>query len=121
MTPLQAIRKVCVDCVGSAYEVKDCAGDKCLGAQGGENDACYFIRYRLGKGRPSVKTIRKFCLECMGGSSKLAAECKSDCPLHPYRFGKSPARAGQVNKGSFKPTVSHGFCHRIVLRTPTNR
>jgi len=75
MTPLQAIRKVCVGCVGCVYEVKDCGGDKCLGAQGDENGVCYFFSFRLGKGRPSVKTIRKFCLECMGGSNKLIAEC----------------------------------------------
>ena len=109
MTPLQAIRKICVACVCSVYEVTDCGGDKCLGGQGDENGACIFFPYRLGKGRPSVKTIRKFCLECQGGSSALVSKCKSDCSLHPYRFGKSPARAGQVNRGSFKPAVSRDF------------
>ena len=98
MTPLQAIRKVCVVCVGSVYEVKDCGGDNCLGAQGDENGVCYLSPYRLGKGRPSVKLIRKFCLECMGGSSKLVAECKSDCPLQPYRFGKNPKLVGKLPK-----------------------
>jgi hypothetical protein len=109
MTPLEAIRKVCVACVASAYDVADCGGNKCVGGKGGEKEVCYFFPFRLGKGRPSVKTIRKFCLECMGGRSKLVAECGSDCPLHPYRFGKSPARAGLTNKGSFKPSVSRDF------------
>ena len=109
MTPLEAIRKICVECAGSPYEIKDCSGDACLGGQGDEKGVCHFFPFRLGKGRPSVKTIRKFCLECMGGSSKLVAECKSDCPLHPYRFGKSPARAGLTNKGSFKSSVSRDF------------
>ena len=109
MTPLESIRKICVACVGSVYEVKDCGGDNCLGAQGDDNTVCHFFPYRLGKGRPSVKRIRKFCLECQGGSSKLVAECKSDCPLHPYRFGKNPKRAGLTHKGSFKPAVSRDF------------
>ena len=109
MTPLEAIRKICVACVGSPYETEDCGGDECLGGQGDEAGVCFFFPFRLGKGRPSVKTIRKFCLECKSDSSKLVAECDSDFPLHPYRFGKSPARAGLTNKGSFKPGVSHGF------------
>jgi hypothetical protein len=110
MTPLQAIRKVCVACVGSVYEVKDCGGNKCLGGQGNENESCYFFHFRLGKGRSSVKLIRKFCLECMGGSSRLVAVCESvDCPLHQYRFGKNPKRAGLTHKGSFKPAVRRNF------------
>jgi hypothetical protein len=109
MTPLKAIRKVCVACAGSPYDVADCGGDKCLGESGDANGACYFFPFRLGKGRPSVKLIRKFCLECMGGSSELVTKCDSGCPLHQYRFGKSPARAGLTNKGSFKPAVSRNF------------
>lgn len=109
MTPLEAIRKVCVTCVGSPYDVADCGGSKCLGGQGDENGVCYFFYFRLGRGRPSVKTIRKFCRECQGGSSELVAKCDSGCPLHQYRFGKSPARAGQVNIGSFKAAVSRDF------------
>jgi hypothetical protein len=107
MTPLGAIRKVCVACVGSVHEVKDCGGDNCLGAQGDENGVCYFFSFRLGRGRPSVKLIRKFCLECMGGSIWLVTDCESvDCPLRQYRFGKNPKRAGLAHKGSFKPAVS---------------
>ncbi len=94
MTPLTAIRKICVDCVGSPYGVEGCGGDKCLGGQGDENGVCYFWKYRMGRGRPSVKLIRKFCLECMGDSSRLVSECDSICYLHPYRFGKNPKRAG---------------------------
>ncbi len=106
VTPRKAIRRICIKCVGGFPDVRNCGGDKCLGGQGDEKGICYFFPFRLGKGRPSVKTIRKFCLECMGGSSKLVAGCGSDCPLHPYRLGKHPKRAGQVNKGSFRPAVS---------------
>ena len=103
MTPLKAIRKLCVACVGSPSEVEGCRGDKCLGGQGDENGVCYFFPYRMGRGRPSVKTIRKLCLECMGGSYKLVAECITvDCPVHIYRFGTNPKRAGMGRKDAFK-------------------
>ena len=106
MTPLEAIRKICVACVGSPYEVKDCGGDACLDSQGDEQGVCHFFPFRLGRGRPSVKLIRKFCLECMDGSMKLVAECQSDCPLHPYRFGKNPKRAEMVNISNLRSGVS---------------
>jgi len=98
VTPLTAIRKVCVECVGSAYDVEHCGGDRCLGGQGDRGGICYFWKYRMGRGRPSVKTIRKFCLECMGESRKLVAECDTDCVLHSYRFGRNPKRAGMGPK-----------------------
>ena len=108
LTPGKAIRSVCIACVGSAHEVRECGGEKCLGGQGDEKGVCFFYEHRMGAGRPSVKNIRKFCLECMGSSYQLIEECENSCcPVHQYRFGKNPKRAGQVNKGSFKPSVSH--------------
>lgn len=87
MTPGKAIRKHCVECIGSVYEVKDCKGDQLL-----DGTSCHFYKYRLGTGRPSVKTIRKFCLHCMGESYLLVELCTTiKCLLHPYRFGKNPA------------------------------
>ena len=105
MTPLRAIRKVCVECVGSSHEVRDCGGDACMGVQGGEKGVCYFFPFRLTNGRPSVKLLRKFCLECQGGSSRLVATCRLDCPLHQYRFGKNPKRAGMGRTNNFKHVV----------------
>ena len=115
MTPLKAIRKICVACVGSPYDVAGCGGDKCLGGQGDENGLCYFYRYRMGRGRPSVKTIRKFCLECMGDSSQLVRECGSDCSLHQYRFAKNPKRAGMGRKDAFKRVVSRDFLSQNAI------
>lgn len=93
MTPLQAIRKLCVACCGSPFLVQDCGGDQCLGGQGDGDGRCYLYPYRMGRGRPSVKLIRKFCLECMSHSSELVSQCKSkECPLHHYRQGKNPKR-----------------------------
>jgi hypothetical protein len=92
MTPLKAIRKFCIQCVGSASEVKNCGGDKMLG-QGDSARRCWFYDYRMGRGRPSVKIIRKHCLECMGGSRKLVAQCINfDCPVYIFRFGRNPNR-----------------------------
>jgi len=98
MTPLQAIRKFCIQCAGSASEVKNCGGHKMYG-QGDENGQCWFYPYRMGKGRPSVKTIRKHCLECMSGSRKLVAQCNNfDCPLYVFRFGSNPNRVRKERK-----------------------
>jgi hypothetical protein len=90
LTPVKAIHKVCVDCVGSPFEVKDCQGDKLY------DGPCLLYPYRMGKGRPSVKLIRKYCLWCMGGSPKLVKDCRSisTCPLHLYRMGRNPKRMG---------------------------
>jgi hypothetical protein len=85
LTPVQAIHKVCVDCVGNPLAVKNCQGDGQL------DGPCLLFPYRLGKGRPSVKLIRKNCIYCMGGDEKLVRECHSSaCPFHCYRMGKNP-------------------------------
>jgi hypothetical protein len=91
-TPVQAIHKFCTRCVGdNPFIVKDCGGNKCLNGGCDKNGVCWFYKYRLGKGRPSVKTIRKLCLWCQGGSSKFVEECpEGDCPLYSYRMGRNP-------------------------------
>jgi hypothetical protein len=90
MTPGSAIRAFCVSCCGGVFgEVKSCDGDGTDPAY----YACPFHPYRMGRGRPSVKNIRKFCLHCMGESPSLVRECGiTDCPCRPYRMGKNPAR-----------------------------
>jgi len=82
--------------------------------QGNKEGACYFFLYRMGRGRPSVKLIRRFCLECMGGSQLLVRNCSTgECPVWPFRMGKNPNRAGigdatRLNKLQ-KTLVSGGF------------
>jgi len=50
---------------------------------------------------PPVKSIRKFCIDCQGGSVKGVRECKSiECELHPYRMGKNPNRKGTGNSNA---------------------
>jgi hypothetical protein len=107
MAPGKAIRLFCIDCAGSAHEVTDCGGDKCHSGGADKNGVCWFYRHRLGKGRRSLKVIRKMCLWCMGGSHQLVRECREECALHPYRFGRNPARTGLGGRG--KPFVSAGM------------
>ncbi len=89
MTPRQAIRAFCRACV-EPKDIRDCGGDRILnGTLKGK--PCPFYPYRLGKGRPSVKVIRKHCLYCMDGHSAWVRECESrDCPLWEFRLGKNP-------------------------------
>lgn len=47
------------------------------------------------------KAIRKFCLECMGGSANEVRLCTApDCPLHRYRLGNEnkAIKTAQANK-----------------------
>jgi hypothetical protein len=92
MTPQEAIRKFCIQCIqtDSIKDVRTCGGDEMYG-QGDKNNVCWFYPYRMGKGRPSVKVIRKNCLECLGNSSRLVEHCvTASCPIYDYRLGKNP-------------------------------
>lgn len=95
-SPRETIRAYCIYCNGGkAKEVVMCD------ANGSDPvfHACPFHPYRVGRGRPSVKVIRKFCLQCMGGGMDFVRECETaDCLCHPYRMGKNPTR---TNKGHF--------------------
>lgn len=49
-----------------------------------------------------MKAIRLKCLDCCCGSSNEVKLCVAEkCPIHPFRFGKNPNRAGITNSGSF--------------------
>lgn len=91
LQPKQAVHQYCIQCVGGVSQhIKNCQGDQLL--SGG---SCPFYKYRLNKGRPPLKTIRTECLKCMGGSRQAVEECTTtNCPLHFYRFGTNPNRAG---------------------------
>jgi hypothetical protein len=91
-TPGNTIRAYCVYCNGGVFkEVESCDAD----GKDPNFKKCPFHPYRMGKGKPSVKLIRKFCLQCMGVSerdnSNIVGECETiDCLCFPYRFGKNP-------------------------------
>ena len=95
MTPGEAIRKFCVDCVGSVYQTEDCSGGFCYAS----GKPCNFYKFRQGRGRPSVKIIRRECLFCMGNSSALVRECSNEkCALYLFRFGKNPNYSSDLAK-----------------------
>ena len=101
MTPGEAIRKFCVECVGGiAHEVPTCSGDRCLNGGCDKKGVCLFHPYRMGRGRPSVRLIRKICLWCMGDDVNFVRECWTPtCALHPFRMGRNPARIGKGGIG----------------------
>ena len=82
MHSVAAIREYCKEC---SEDVENCGGDKLLYGY-----VCPFYEFRLGTVMTTVKTIRKFCIECMGGSPAMVDECPSreTCPLFRYRRGE---------------------------------
>ena len=102
ITPARAIRIYCIHCFGGKntkevrIEISQCTAIDCP-----------LYPYRMGRGRGSVKAIRKLCLECMGGSTKLVRECTAkNCPVYFYRLGKNPKREGVGNKKAAPPHFS---------------
>ena len=93
MTPLKAIRRHCLYCMGGSYQlVRECPAVNC---------PLYPLRSGRGvKGVRSLKQIRRMCLDCVAGSPSEVKACKGAfldgevCPLHPYRLGRNPNRAG---------------------------
>jgi hypothetical protein len=93
-SPAQTIQAHCHYCVQSRKDsdVENCTGHLVFAS----GKPCPFYEYRMGGKRPSVKVMRKFCLECEGDSKEAVKECSiGDCLIHPFRFGKNPARAGK--------------------------
>ena len=44
-----------------------------------------------------LRAIRAKCIDCSAGSMKEVRECVLlDCPLYPYRLGKSPNRKPRI-------------------------
>ena len=86
MTPGKAIRKFCLSCAGTSEIVKDCQGDRLL-----NGPPCPLFKYRMGKGRPSVKSIRAHCVHCCNKSNDIIRECPdTECTLHKFRMGRNP-------------------------------
>ena len=93
-TPSQTIHSHCHYCVQSksGSEVENCTGHIVLAT----GAPCPFYEYRMGKKRCSVKIMRQFCLDCMGGNKTAVKECPTDdCLIHPFRLGKNPALKGK--------------------------
>ena len=110
-TPVTAIRAFCNECVGgSPFEIKECGGDKCSNGGCDKNGVCWFFKYRMGTGRPSVKLIRKYCLFCQGEQPDWVREChEADCALHDYRMATNPQRSGVGGNRALNHDVSRAF------------
>ena len=51
----------------------------------------------------ALKSIRKHCVECSGGSHAEVKRCViPECNLYPYRMGKSPNRKGTGGRGNIE-------------------
>ena len=86
MTPGKAIRKFCLSCTGTSDAVKGCQGDELL-----NGPPCPLYKYRTGRGRPSVKVIRKHCVHCGNGDYEFIRNCPDEnCTLHKFRMGRNP-------------------------------
>lgn len=59
----------------------------------GQFDPKDTLRRPEGKVIPPLKSIRKHCLECMGGSWQEVERCTAPaCWLYPYRAGIDPRK-----------------------------
>jgi hypothetical protein len=106
LTPKEACRAFCKQCLGLTQwlgkVVDDCQGDLAL------NGACPLYPYRMGR-RVGVKTLRAYCLYCMGGNRDDVRDCETEsCEFHAYRFGTNPAFAGRP--GRVQNFLHHGRC-----------
>jgi len=80
---------------GSPQLVENCPSSK-----------CNLYPFRLGK-RPNtkavntpLKSIRLYCLECVGTSVEVKNCSMPKCPIYYYRFGKNPHLKSKNPKGN---------------------
>lgn len=93
LTPLQGIRKKCVECMnGNFKEIDLCP-----------TTDCSLYPFRMQKGSKGLlKAIKSKCIDCGEGTIFAVKKCKfPDCPLFLYRLGKNPNRKGI---GNYNPT-----------------
>lgn len=123
MSPLEAIRKRCLDCRGfSSKDVRDC--DPTF-EQGQE---CPLYPYRFGsrpKEKPELTTlqaIKAFCLHCCNGSSYEVTLCPAeDCPTWEFRDGHNPNRKGAGNhNGNIRDNLAFLAENRPVRSAPND-
>ena len=119
-TPLQAVRKFCIECCGgSKPDVKTCGGDKPIMC--GDYPCCPLFPHRGGRKRVSVKTIRNHCIICTNNSHDAIRECPSTgCPLYPFRMGKNPNYSEKTKKLKSKLAKKQGLS-KIGLKSRTNK
>ena len=64
-----------------------------------------------------LKAIRGKCLDCCCGQINEVKLCpSSNCPLHPFRFGKNPFRKAR----EYSPEQLDALKARLSKKRPTN-
>jgi len=93
-SPAKVIKIFCSrNCLGltqfNTEKVSNCEGNSVK---------CPFFSYRLGK-RTNTKTLRAFCLHCMGGNRELVEECPNKlCVVYSYRLGETKTFSEEISK-----------------------
>jgi hypothetical protein len=130
MTPMQAIRRYCVECAHKKLEeITNCtAHNPKLGKiTHSDEKGCYLWPYRHGaaqdfdasKGHKKLsrlQSIKRECLNCQGGNSEFVHDCQnSDCYLFKFRFGTDPNQTGKgtLMESSRKASCNAGNGHRF--------
>ena len=95
LTPKQAIKRECKYCLNT---------QKLSGPVGCTSEACYLSDVT----QTALKRIKKHCFGCVPEQSpqgvrkcdgKVLNPSPHVCPLHPFRLGHNPARAGCGGRG----------------------
>jgi hypothetical protein len=98
----QAVRRHCLECVGSYEEIKQCGGDDLR-----DGTSCPLHPYRLAKSIRVVgddgklpnryrktklfSAIRQTCIQCVGTVNDICSSPR--CNLYPFRLGRTRAVA----------------------------
>lgn len=113
MTPLQAIRKKCLECMNDQPSlIRDCHQSDCI-----------LHPYRMGRieegaDRRLLRVIRSFCLEYAGSKSEVRNCAHGDaylglfsCPLFDFRMGRRPRikESGELMRENEKTAMTPGF------------
>jgi len=103
MTPRKAIKQECCFCMNTPV------------FHGCSSETCQLNNTELS----NLQKIKAHCIDCVpehnvkgvrGCTGKVTSPTPHICPLHPYRLGKNPKRAGIGRKGGNPKikTLTHG-------------
>ena len=99
-SPRKAVKLFCKQC---SDDVKNCKGNTWVAGP------CPLYDIRL-RGRVTLAHIRKHCIMCMNGQTKLVLECPSImCPLYSFRMGKNPYLKGKLKSGLRNYLIKKGY------------
>lgn len=111
ITPLKAIRKQCLHCMGGSFRlVSECP-----------DVDCPLYPYRFGRLQPgisgrTIRIIRQYCLGCAGSAHEVKT-CQGNeiylgnepCVLWPFRLGKNPNYSMEAREKRRAIALKHGF------------